>query len=188
MLVDSSMQMSIGTPAPAFTLPNYSNEIANGEVISLHKASGENATVIMFICNHCPYVVHIKSALKSVAAKYEKHAVSFIAINSNDASLYPADSPEKMMLEGYEFPYLYDKSQEVAKQYGAACTPDFYVFDSKLQCYYRGRFDDSNPGNSKDATGSEISQALDSILVGDKAYPYSQIASMGCNIKWIIEK
>jgi thiol-disulfide isomerase/thioredoxin len=184
MAITPSNMLPLGTIAPDFNLPDTRK---NGEFISLQNAKSQIATVIMFICNHCPYVKHIQSKLAQVAKEYQKKGVNFIAINSNDVKNYPADNPEQMRLEveqnDYTFPYLYDETQEVAKNYQAACTPDFYIFNDKLACVYRGRFDSSTPGNSIPVTGEDLTLALDHLLMG-KPITHPQLPSVGCNIKW----
>lgn len=183
MAVTPSKMIRLGTKASNFKLM----DTLTGKFVSLEELKSDIATVIMFICNHCPYVIHIQHELVEVAKKYQKKNVQFIAINSNDVQSYPADSPEKMRIESernhYSFPYLFDETQEVAKAYQAACTPDFFVFDKNLLCVYRGRFDNSTPGNNNPVTGNELSQALDNILAG-KPVDQDQKASLGCNIKW----
>jgi peroxiredoxin len=178
-----STMLPLGTRAPDFTLP----DVCTNKALSLTELRSDIATVIMFICNHCPYVIHIQHKLASIAKDYQQKGVAFIAINSNDAAAYPADSPEKMKLTAetnhYTFPYLYDETQKIAHAYQAACTPDFYVFDSTLSCVYRGRFDDSTPGNHKLATGRDLTTALDCLLAGE-TIPTNQKTSIGCNIKW----
>lgn len=178
-----SNMLPLGTLAPDFTLP----DTVSGKTLSLDELKSDRATVIMFICNHCPFVKHVDEQLVAVANDYRSKGVSFIAISSNDVVNYPQDGPELMKEEaeklGYPFPYLYDESQEVAKAYDAACTPDFYVFDGDLKCVYRGQLDDSRPGNGKPVTGSELRAALDEILNG-KSVSVPQIPSLGCNIKW----
>src|SRR5207253_8398178 len=139
-----------------------------------------------FICNHCPFVKHIQGAFAKLARDYETKGVAVVGINSNDATAYPDDSPQRMIQEkkaaGYSFPYLCDETQEVAKAYQAACTPDFFIFDKDFKCVYRGRFDDSTPGNSKPVTGNDLNQALESLLV-NKPISIEQKPSVGCNIK-----
>lgn len=178
-----SNMIPLGTQAPNFDLV----DTRTNQYLSLQDLKSPIATVIMFICNHCPYVIHIKPKLLEVATAYQRKGISFIAINSNDAHEYPQDGPEAMHLEAlkhhYSFPYLYDETQQVAKAYQAACTPDFYVFDKNLLCVYRGRFDDSTPGNQHPITGSDLTDVLDRVLAGDAINP-DQHASLGCNIKW----
>ncbi len=141
----------------------------------------------MFICNHCPYVIHVNRELVKLSREYSAKGLGFAAISSNDANNYPADSPEKMRRvaaeTGYTFPYLYDETQEVARAYDAACTPDFYVFDAADQLYYRGRLDGSRPGNDTPLTGTDLRHALD-LLLSDQPAPDKQYPSAGCNIKW----
>ncbi|MCE7992617.1 MAG: thioredoxin family protein [Roseivirga sp.] len=178
-----SNMIPLGTPAPDFTLP----DTVSGKTVSLQELKSDRATLIMFICNHCPFVKHVDEQLVALAKDYQAKGVSFIAISSNDVDNYPQDSPQLMMEEatklGYTFPYLYDESQAVAKAYDAACTPDFYIFDKDLKCAYRGQLDDSRPGNGKAVTGLDIRQALDEVL-DRKAVSSSQIPSVGCGIKW----
>ncbi len=178
-----SNMMPLGTIAPDFSLP----DTVSGKQISLSELKSDKATVIMFICNHCPFVKHVDEGLVSLANDYQAMGVSFVAISANDVDNYPQDAPHLMRLEaekvGYDFPYLYDATQEVAQAYDAACTPDFYIFDGDLKCVYRGQLDDSRPGNGKPVTGVDMRNALDEILVG-KSVSAPQIPSMGCNIKW----
>lgn len=178
-----SNMIPLGTKAPDF----YLLDAVSNQFYSLEDLKSQIATVIIFICNHCPYVKHIQPKLSEISKVYQDKGISFIAINSNDVVNYPADSPENMRKEAIHyhltFPYLFDETQEVAKAYQAACTPDFYIFDKDLRCVYRGRFDDSTPGNNQPVTGSELCQALDSILAGNPVNP-EQNASVGCNIKW----
>lgn len=178
-----SNMMPLGTQAPEFTLP----DAVSGRSLSLQELKGENATVIMFICNHCPFVKHIESELVKLGQVYPAKGVGIVAISANDIENYPEDSPEKMkqLAEtlGYNFPYLYDESQAVAKSYDAACTPDFYIFNELLECVYRGQLDDSRPGNNIPVTGIDLRKALDSLLSDKKISP-DQKPSVGCNIKW----
>jgi len=178
-----STMIPLGTSAPSFKLI----DTCTNQMRSLADLKSDKATVVMFICNHCPFVKHIQSKLVEVANNYQKKGVNFIAISSNNAEKYPADSPDNMKKEAeahdYPFPYLYDESQSVAKAYQAACTPDLYIFDQDLKCVYRGRFDDSRPGNNKPVTGADLTQALDQVLAGKSVNP-EQHASVGCNIKW----
>ncbi len=178
-----SNMMPLGTPAPDFTLP----DTVSGATRSLRELASGKATVVMFICNHCPYVKHINPELVRLANEYQAKGVAFIAISSNDVNDYPEDAPEKMKetaaAEGYPFPYLYDETQDVAKAYDAACTPDFYVFDGNLRCAYRGRLDASTPRNEEPLTGADMRAALDAILSG-QPLSEEQLPSVGCNIKW----
>lgn len=178
-----SVMIPLGTPAPEFNLLDTST----GKTLSLTELKSTQATVILFICNHCPYVKHIQPKLLEIVKTYQQKGVSFIAINSNDAENYPADSPEKMKEEakqkGFTFPYLYDETQQVARAYQAACTPDIYVFDQNLKCVYRGCFDESTPGNGKEVNGKDLSEALNNLLTG-KPIHSEQKPSVGCNIKW----
>lgn len=176
-------KIELGYKAPNFTLL----EPLSGKSRSLNELKSEVATVVMFICNHCPYVKHINEQLVKLANDYLPKGVVFIAINSNDAEKYPEDSPEKMKEAAkkmnYPFPYLYDESQQIAKAYYATCTPDFSIFDGDLNCVYRGQLDESRPGNSIPATGKDIRTALDALLNGDEV-PKDQVPSAGCSIKW----
>ena len=183
MVLTESKMMALGTVAPDFTLP----EVVSGKLLRLKDLRSDLATVVMFICNHCPYVIHVNPELIRVANDYTGKGVSFVAISSNDVEKYPADSPEKMKalaLElGYPFPYCYDGTQEVARAYDAACTPDFYVFDKDLKLVYRGRLDDSRPKTERPLTGRDLRAALDAVLEGRQISPV-QRPSSGCNIKW----
>ena len=178
-----SNMIPLGTVAPEFTLP----DVVSGKNVALNEAKSDIATVIMFICNHCPFVKHVQDELIQVANDYTPKGITFIAISSNDAEAFPQDAPDKMKelaeQKNYPFPYLYDESQEVAKAYKAACTPDLYIFDKKLKCVYRGQLDDSRPGNDIPVTGKDIRDALDNVLAG-KAVSDKQRSSIGCNIKW----
>jgi peroxiredoxin len=183
MALTASSMLPIGTKAPAFTLP----DAVSGKPMTLDSLKGSRATVVMFICNHCPYVKHVQPELVRVARDYQERGVGFVAISSNDATGYPEDAPDRMKEVarklGYPFPYLYDETQQVAKSYQAACTPDFYVFDRALHCVYRGRLDESSPGNGKPLTGADLREALEAVL-NDKPVNVDQHPSMGCNIKW----
>lgn len=182
MAVNSSM-LPLGTIAPSFNLI----DVCTNKSIALSDFQNSKATVIMFICNHCPYVIHIQEKLIAIANEYIAKGISFIAINSNDVELYPDDSPLQMKKiaseKKYPFPYLFDETQEVAKAYHAACTPDFYIFDQSLKCVYRGRFDDSTPRNQIEPSGRDLIEALDAVLAGEMVNP-NQKASIGCSIKW----
>jgi peroxiredoxin len=178
-----SNMLPLGTRAPAFTLP----DTVSGQELSLDALKGTRGTVVMFICNHCPFVKHINDGLVIAASDYRHKGIAFIAISSNDAANYPEDAPDRMRAVakklGYPFPYLYDESQDVAKAYQAACTPDLYLFDANLACVYRGQFDDARPGNGVPVTGKDLRAAMDALL-GGKAVSPAQKPSVGCNIKW----
>ena len=178
-----SKMVPLGMIAPDFVLP----DTISGENKSLTDLKSEKATVIMFICNHCPFVKHVQKQLVKLAREYQAKGISFVAISSNDVEKYPDDSPQRMKEVaqelGYPFPYLYDESQEVARAYDAACTPDFYVFDKNLKLVYRGQMDGSRPGNNIPVTGKDLREALDNILQG-KPVSEDQRPSIGCNIKW----
>jgi peroxiredoxin len=182
MAATSTQMLAPGTPAPPFSLPD-----TDGRAVSLDDARGAPALLVMFICNHCPYVKHLRPALARLAHDYAPRGVAVVAINANDAVRYPADSPEAMRQEKeaaeYTFPYLYDETQEVAKAYGAACTPDFFLFDGDLRLVYRGQFDDSRPGNDVPVTGHDLRTAIDLVLQGEPV-PAAQKPSIGCSIKW----
>jgi len=156
-------------------------------MIDLADVKSDKANVVMFICNHCPYVKHVNSQLVQLANDYQPKDVTILAISSNDIASHPGDAPDKMKevakTVGYPFPYLFDETQEVARTYQAACTPDFYLFDGDLKLVYRGQFDDSRPGNNVPVTGQDLRAALDAVLSGDQPDP-NQTPSMGCNIKW----
>jgi len=183
MAVTPSTMLPLNTKAPAFSLL----DTVSNKTLSLESLRSDVATVIMFICNHCPFVKHIRHGIVDIAKTYQAKDIQFIAINSNDADQYPDDSPEKMKTVAeefnYPFPYLFDETQQVARDYQAACTPDFYIFDKDLSCVYRGRFDNATPGNNESVTGNDIRTALDNILAGNPVDP-SQKPSVGCNIKW----
>lgn len=178
-----SNMLPLGTKAPYFSL----HDTVSGSILNLNDLKGIKGTVIMFICNHCPFVIHVNEALVNIANEYSNKGFGFIAISSNDVTNYPQDSPENMKIhaktEGYPFPYLYDETQAVAKAYDAACTPDLYVFDAELTLVYRGQLDDSRPGNGIPVTGTDLRHALDSLLE-NKDNVKSQKPSIGCNIKW----
>ncbi|MEM7145891.1 MAG: thioredoxin family protein [Verrucomicrobiota bacterium] len=181
--VRSTFELSVGATAPEFELPD-----GGGESVGLGAlAGGKKAVVVVFACNHCPFVVHLADAIGACSSDYAGRGVQFVAISSNDVANYPADAPEKMVAfaeaHGWDFPYLYDESQEVAKAYSAACTPDFYVFDGELGLVYAGQFDGSRPGNGVPVTGEDIRAVLDGVLSGE-GYGGEQRPSSGCNIKW----
>lgn len=182
MALTPSTMLPLGTPAPQFALPDTS-----GKTVSLADFKDAPALVVMFICNHCPYVKHLQAALAKFGKEYAAKGAAIIAINSNDAENYPDDSPSRMKEDakrfGYTFPYLYDATQAVAKAYRAACTPDFYVFGKDRKLVYRGQFDTSRPGNGVPITGADLRAATDAALAATPA-PADQKPSMGCNIKW----
>ena len=159
----------------------------DGKRHTLASARGPNGLLVMFICNHCPYVKHIRGGLARFARDYQPRGLAIVAVNANDVAAYPEDRPEKMAEEkrqaGYVFPYLYDETQEVAKAYRAACTPDFFLFDRSRRLVYRGQFDDSRPGNDRPVTGADLRRAADAVVAGDPVSP-EQRPSIGCNIKW----
>ena len=184
MSVTPSNMLPLGTIAPDFELVN----VVTGASNSLRELRGDKGTVVMFICNHCPYVIHIKEQLIDIAGRYTAAGISFIAISSNDIENYPQDAPDKMkeLMEDWGQPfnaYLYDESQDVAKAYSAACTPDIFLFDENLACVYRGRLDGSTPKNDVPLTGEDLRNVLDNLLAG-RAISDQQIPSIGCNIKW----
>jgi len=183
MALTESNEFAIATKAPDFKLINTVDDA----VVSLEELKGEKGTVIMFICNHCPFVIHVNDALVKMANEYQQKGISFIAISSNDVEKYPQDSPALMKQLAkdlkYPFPYLYDETQEVAKKYNAACTPDFYAFDGNLKSVYHGQLDNSRPANGKPVTGSDLRNSLD-FLLEKKAVLENQKPSMGCGIKW----
>ena len=177
------MMLPLGTVAPDFKLP----DTVSGRTLALADLKSRLATVIMFICNHCPYVKHVQHELVRLATDYQARGLAFIAISSNDAAAYPEDGAERMkevaLRLGYPFPYLYDETQEVARAYQAACTPDFYIFDGALCCVYRGQLDGARPKNDVPVTGADVRAALDSLLAG-RPVSVEQKPSLGCNIKW----
>lgn len=182
MVATPSTMLPLGTPAPDFRLPDPA-----GRLHALADLAGAPVLVVMFLSNHCPYVQHVRAVLAGVIAEYQAKGVEVVGIMSNDIINYPDDAPERMAdevrLAGYTFPYLYDETQEVAKAYRAACTPDFFVFDRDRKLVYRGQFDGSRPSNDVPVTGRDLRAALDAALAG-KTVPEPQHASMGCNIKW----
>ena len=183
MSLTPSNMLPLNTKAPDFCLINTIDDT----LVSLNSAKGVNGTLIMFICNHCPFVIHVNSQLVQLAKDYALKGINCIAISSNDIINYPQDNPKLMQQHaidnGYTFPYLYDETQEVAKAYDAACTPDFYIFNSELKLVYRGQLDDSRPKNNIKLTGTDIRDALDNLLRGTSISEH-QKPSIGCNIKW----
>lgn len=182
MVRTESTMMPLGTRAPAFRLPD-----TDGELASLEDFGSADALLVAFLSNHCPYVKHIRRGLAEFAREYREAGLATVAINSNDIERYPDDSPERMRAVkqdfGFVFPYLFDETQDVARAYGAACTPDFFLFDDKRELAYRGRFDASRPGNDEPVTGADLRAAADAVLEGRRP-PGEQLPSMGCNIKW----
>jgi thiol-disulfide isomerase/thioredoxin len=178
-----STMKNLGTNAPDFVLP----DTVSGKPVSLIEIKGEVATVIMFICNHCPFVLHVNDELVKLANDYSNKKISFVAISSNDVVTHPDDSPDNMKATAlkmkYPFPYCYDETQEVARTFDAACTPDFFIYNDQLELVYRGQLDDSRPGNGIQVSGSDMRLALDCLL-NDKPVPEEQRPSIGCNIKW----
>lgn len=178
-----SNMMALGTKAPDFSLLN----VLSNKYESLNELKSNTGTVILFICNHCPYVKHIQDQIVQVAKQYQPKGIRMIAISSNDATNYPGDSKDHLRQQAEEhhfpFPYLYDETQTVAKSYQAACTPDFYLFDKEMKCVYRGRFDGARPGNKVEVNGEDLCAALDHLLAGKPINP-EQKPSLGCNIKW----
>ncbi len=178
-----SNMLPLGTKAPDFSLL----DTVSNTTRELDTLTGQNGTVILFICNHCPFVLHINQELAKLGNEYQKKGIGFIAISSNDVEHYPQDAPDLMqttaLREGYTFPYLYDETQEVAKAYDAACTPDIYLFNADLQLVYRGQLDDSRPGNGIPVTGNDLRKAMDALIEGT-AIDAIQKPSIGCNIKW----
>jgi peroxiredoxin len=182
MALTPSTMLELGTPLPRFRLPD-----PQGKMIASDDFSGSPALLVAFICNHCPYVKHLRRELAQFAKDYQGSGLAMVAINANDVSSHPDDSPEKMAEEieqvGYVFPYLYDESQEVAKAYRAACTPEFYLFDADRRLVYRGQFDDSRPDSGRPVTGADLRSAVDAVLAG-RPVATDQTPSIGCNIKW----
>ena len=184
MVRTNSTMLPLGTPAPDFSLVSV-----DGQTYSLADFQDAKALLVIFMCNHCPYVIHVADHLATLAREYQQRGVAVVGISSNDVSKYPQDSPEQMVHEaeqrGYTFPYLYDETQEVAKAYHAACTPDFFVFDSAQKLVYRGQMDGSRPktDDAKPVTGEDLRRALDAVLSG-AAVDTVQVPSLGCNIKW----
>jgi peroxiredoxin len=178
MALTPSNMLPLGTPAPDFALPD-----TEGRIVSLADFETAPLLAVLFLCNHCPYVKHVRAGLIEFANDYAARGVRVVGINSNDAEAYPADAPDKMAAEGYPFPYLFDATQEIARAYDAACTPDLYLFDQARRLAYRGQFDDSRPGNGRPVTGADFRAACDALLAG-RPVPSTQTPSIGCNIKW----
>jgi len=178
-----SNMLALGTVAPEFSLMDTVSE----KTMNLHAMNGEVGTLIMFICNHCPFVIHVNPEIVKMAKEFQSNGIQFIAISSNDVEKYPEDAPHFMRIkakaENYTFPYLYDEDQTVAKAYDAACTPDFFLFDNELKLVYRGQLDDSRPGNGSPLTGIDLRNAMENLIHG-KEISAIQKPSIGCNIKW----
>lgn len=182
MVVTSSKMLALGTPAPDFCLPD-----TQGNIVSLNDFKDTSAFLVIFMCNHCPFVRHVLEGMLKVAKEYQERGVGVVGINSNDVANFPEDSPEMMAAiagtKGFTFPYLYDETQQVAKEYQATCTPDFFLFDKEKRLVYRGQMDDSRPGNDTPITGVDLKGAMDAVLVS-RAVSAQQKPSIGCNIKW----
>ncbi len=183
MVLTPSTMLPLGTLAPDFALP----DTVTGKTISLTTFEGKDALLVMFICQHCPFVKHLQVALAKLGQDYRDYALGIVAISANDVTHYSSDSPENLQKMaqslGFTFPVCYDESQAVAKAYTAACTPDFFLFDANRILVYRGQFDSSRPGNEIPVTGEDLRQAIDSLLA-DESVKEEQIPSIGCNIKW----
>lgn len=183
MVRTNSTMLPLGTKAPDFSLLSV-----DGTMCSLSDLQDAQALLVIFMCNHCPYVIHIADYLAQLANEYQQKGVAIVGISSNDVSKYPQDSPEQMVHEaearGYTFPYVYDEDQSVARAYRAACTPDFFLFDGKQELVYRGQMDDSRPKSDTPLTGADLRAAMDAVL-GGKPVAEIQKPSLGCNIKWI---
>jgi peroxiredoxin len=183
MALTQSTMLPLGTPFPHFELP----DVVTGKRLSSTQLTGKPGILVMFICRHCPYVVHVQAELARIGKDYGKKSISIIAISSNDAEHYSDDRPEQLKAmaqeQGFTFPYCYDEDQNVAKVFTAACTPDFFLFDANEQLVYRGQLDDSRPGNGKPVTGKDLRDAMDAVL-GNQPVSQNQRPSAGCNIKW----
>ncbi|HIK27409.1 MAG: thioredoxin family protein [Oscillatoriaceae bacterium SKW80] len=183
MVLTNSTMLELGTKAPSFLLP----DVVSGKTISLETFAGKKGLLVMFICRHCPFVQHVKGELAKIGKDYADKEIGIVAISANDINTHPEDAPEKlkeMALEmEFNFPVCYDESQETAKEYKAACTPDFFLFDANRELVYRGQLDDSRPGNNKPVTGADLRSAMDALLAGKPISP-EQKPSVGCNIKW----
>lgn len=183
MVRTESQMLQLGTKAPNFTLKN----VIDDYIIRLSDSVGENGTLVFFICNHCPFVIHVRDEFKPLFEEYSTKGISFIAVNSNSIETHPQDGPENMKALAqdmeWEFPFLFDDTQEVAKAYSAACTPDFFLFDREAKLYYRGQLDNSRPKSGIPVTGEDLRRAMDALLEGNLP-PNDQKPSLGCNIKW----
>ena len=183
MVRTPSTMPPLGIAAPDFEL----TDVRNGKVVTRDRALGPKGLLVVFTCNHCPYAKHVRTAFADFAREYQKRGLGIVAISSNDPAAYPDDGPDGMRDEaraaGYDFPYAFDETQEIAKAYQAACTPDFFLYDEDLRLFYRGQFDETRPNSGLQATGRDLRAAADALLAGKPA-PAEQIASIGCNIKW----
>lgn len=183
MSLTPSSMMPLGTEAPELDLP----DVVSGKNVTFSHVRGSRGTVVMFICAHCPYVIHVQEEIARVARDFQNRGIGFVAISANDVENYPDDHPEKLKEQAHKmnfgFPYLYDESQEVAKAYQAECTPDFFLFDENDLCVYRGRLDAATPGNEEPVTGQDLRAAIDALIGGREVFE-EQFPSMGCNIKW----
>ncbi len=183
MVLTSSLDLPIGASAPYFSLPN----VLDGKIVSLDEFKGKKGVLVMFICNHCPYVKHIRGKLVELVHEYMERGIGVVAINSNSTMTHPQDGPESMkelaLKEKWKFPFLFDETQETAKAYKAVCTPEFFLLDSDFKLYYHGQFDDSRPGNDVPVTGNDLKKAFDGLLSGQPP-PTNQRPSAGCSIKW----
>ena len=182
MVKTASVMLPLGTQAPDFRLPDY-----DGQVVSRDDFLGKKGLLVIFMCNHCPFVKHVAAQLSQIGDEYQAKGIAIVGISSNDIASHPDDAPDKMKVEaaqqGYRFPYLYDETQSVAQSYRAACTPDFYLFDAQFKLVYRGQLDETRPKQGSVATGKDLRAALDALLVGQDQ-PQPQRPSIGCNIKW----
>lgn len=182
-LTESTMELEIGTEAPEFAL----RDVVTGKTVRRDDFRGQKGLLVMFICTHCPYVKHVEKGLAALGVDYDGKGLGIVAIGSNDAETYPDDAPEGLREQaqrlGFRFPYLYDETQDVAKAYHAACTPDFFLFDSEMKLAYRGQFDSSRPNSGVPVTGQDLRAAMDAVIAG-KPVPNDQKPSIGCNIKW----
>jgi peroxiredoxin len=182
MVKTASTMLELGTKAPDFSLPNV-----DGKTVSLSSFADNPGLLVIFMCNHCPFVIHLRSALAAFAKEYQAKGLAIVGINANDVATHPDDSPVRMVAEakqaGYTFPYLFDETQSAARAYRAACTPDFFLFDKDRRLVYRGQFDDSRPQSGIPITGKDLRSACDAVLSGKKV-PEPQKPSIGCNIKW----
>jgi peroxiredoxin len=181
MAATPSTMADLGQAAPPFALPN----VLDGQTVTLDQFAGRKALLVIFLCKHCPYVMHVKPALIQLATDFSRYSLGIVSISSNDVERYPEDDPERLaeLAEELPFPILYDESQEVAKAYRAACTPDFFLYDSERRLVYRGQLDDSRPGNNRPLTGRDLRAAISAVLTGSPVSP-DQRASVGCSIKW----